>query len=255
MEIGVSATMPRYFIEIFYKGTNYSGFQIQRNANSIQAEIEKSLNIFFKEQFSLTGSSRTDAGVHALSNYFHLDSMSFALYSPERLKKIIYNLNAILPGDIVIKSIYQVADDAHCRFDAVSREYKYYIYQHKDPFQSDRAYYFPYKLDINKLNEAATAILSYHDFTSFSKRNTQVNSFNCNILKSEWAMEQSLLVYKVISNRFLRGMVKGLVGTMLKVGTGKTSIDQFRTIIESRDCTNVIFSVPPQGLFLVNIQY
>src|SRR5665647_1840948 len=122
--------MPRYFIEVFYKGTNYSGFQIQQNANSIQAEIEKSLNIFFKSAFSLTGSSRTDAGVHALSNYFHFDSQSFALFTTERLNRIIYNLNAILPNDIVIKRIYQVADDAHCRFDAVSRGYTYYIYKH-----------------------------------------------------------------------------------------------------------------------------
>ena len=247
--------MPRYFIEVFYKGTNYSGFQIQRNANSIQAEIEKSLNIFFKEPFSLTGSSRTDAGVHALGNFFHFDSQSFALFSTKRLNRIIYNLNAILPVDIVIKSIYQVADDAHCRFDAVSREYRYYIYQQKDPFQSDRAYYYPYKLDIGILNEAATALLSYQDFTSFSKRNTQVTSFKCDILKSEWAIEQNLLVYNVQSNRFLRGMVKGLVGTMLKAGTGKISVAEFCKIIESKDCSNADFSVPPQGLFLVNVQY
>ncbi len=247
--------MPRYFIEVFYKGTNYSGFQIQRNANSIQAEIEKSLNIFFKEKFSLTGSSRTDAGVHALRNYFHFDCQSLALYAAERLNRIIYNLNAILPGDIVIKRIYKVADDAHCRFDAVSREYKYFIYQHKDPFQSDRAYYYPYKLDLGILNQAATALISYQDFTSFSKRNTQVASFNCDLLKSEWTMEQNLLVYNIKANRFLRGMVKGLVGTMLKAGTGKISVAEFCKIIESKDCTNADFSVPPQGLFLVNVLY
>ena len=133
--------MPRFFIEVFYKGTNYSGFQVQENANSIQSEVEKSLSVFFKESFSLTGSSRTDAGVHALSNYFHFDSSLLSSYTPQRLNRAIYNLNAILPADIVIKRIYPVKDDAHCRFDAVSREYKYFIYQQKDPFQSDRAYY------------------------------------------------------------------------------------------------------------------
>ncbi len=247
--------MARYFIEIFYKGTHYSGFQIQQNANSVQAEVENSLQIFFKTSFSLTGSSRTDAGVHALTNFFHFDSEMLYSYKTENFNRIIYNLNSILPDDIVIKRIYKVNDDAHCRFDAISREYKYFIYQHKDPFQSDRAYYYPYKLDLNKLNEAARALFSFQDFTSFSKRNTQVHSFNCNIIKSVWTMEKSLVVYNVISNRFLRGMVKGLVGTMLKVGTGKISIDQFFEIIESKDCATANFSVPPQGLFLVNVQY
>ena len=247
--------MARYFIEVFYRGTHYSGFQIQQNANSIQAEVEKSLQIFFKSSFSLTGSSRTDAGVHALTNFFHFDSEILSSYKTENLNRVIYNLNSILPDDIVIKRVYKVADDAHCRFDAISREYKYFIYQHKDPFQSDRAYYYPYKLDLNKLNEAARALFSFRDFTSFSKRNTQVHSFNCSIIKSEWAIEQNLLVYNVISNRFLRGMVRGLVGTMLKVGTGKISIDQFCKIIESTDCTGADFSVPPQGLFLINVQY
>ena len=173
----------------------------------------------------------------------------------KRLERIIYNLNSILPDDIVIKRIYQVADDAHCRFDAVAREYKYYIYQDKDPFQSDRAYYYPYKLDMEILNKAATMLLSYQDFTSFSKRNTQVKSFICNIYKSEWIKEQNIFVYNVKANRFLRGMVRGLVGTMLKVGTGKISIDEFCKIVESKDCTNADFSVPPQGLFLINVQY
>ncbi|MEO7768562.1 MAG: tRNA pseudouridine(38-40) synthase TruA [Ferruginibacter sp.] len=247
--------MPRYFIEVFYKGTHYSGFQIQQNANSIQAEIEKALSILIKLKVSLTGSSRTDAGVHALSNYFHFDFPQLINGAKSQSDKFIYSLNAILPGDIVVKRISQVADDAHCRFDAISREYKYYIYQEKDPFQSERAYYYPYPLDMTILNKAASAILSFHDFTSFSKRNTQVKSFACNILKSEWRLEHDLLVYNVISDRFLRGMVKGLVGTMLKVGVGRISLDEFHKIIESRDCANADFSVPPQGLFLVNVQY
>lgn len=247
--------MPRYFIEVLYKGTHYSGFQIQQNANSIQAEIEKALSIFFKATFSLTGSSRTDAGVHAYMNFFHFDSNALTIYAPDQLAKISYNLNAILPDDIVIKKIYLVKSDAHCRFDAIGREYRYYIYQGKDPFFSDRAFYYPYQLDLLLLNEAAMALCSYQDFTAFSKRNTQVTHFECVMVKSEWVMEGNLLVYNVKANRFLRGMVKGLVGTMLKVGTGKISVSEFCAIVESRDCSKADFSVPPQGLFLANVLY
>ena len=247
--------MLRYFIEVLYKGTRYAGFQIQQNANSIQAEIEKALSIFFKATFSLTGSSRTDAGVHAFSNFFHFDSSYLATYTPDRLEKIVYNLNAILPDDIVIKKIYLVKSDAHCRFDATGREYKYCIYQLKDPFQSDRAFYYPYQLDLQLLNDAAMVLLSYRDFTAFSKRNTQVTNFECSIVKSEWTIEDNLLFYNVQANRFLRGMVKGLVGTMLKVGTGKITVSEFCAIIESKDCSQADFSVSPQGLFLVNVIY
>jgi len=247
--------MPRYFIEVFYKGTHYSGFQIQQNANSIQAEIEQALLIFLKGEVSLTGSSRTDAGVHAFSNFFHFDSILLDHYSTESIEKMIYNLNAILPADIVVKKIYQVKSDAHCRFDAISREYKYFIYHQKDPFLSDRAFYYPYGLDLKLLNAAASAIYLYKDFTSFSKRNTQVTNFECSILKSEWVFENNLLVYNVKANRFLRGMVKGLVGSMLKVGSGKTSLSEFCTIIESKDCSRVDFSVPAHGLSLVSVTY
>lgn len=246
----------RYFIETSYKGTAYSGFQVQQNSNTIQGEIEKALSIYFKRTFHLTGSSRTDAGVHALQNYFHFDtgellSASFNL----QLKDSVYHLNAILSRDIVIKRIFSVKDDAHCRFDALSREYQYFIYQQKDPFLEDRAFYYPYKLDMDKLNEAAGILLNKKDFTSFSKRNTQVNNFNCDIIKSEWNLNNETLVYAVKGNRFLRGMVKGLVGTMLHVGTQKISLSDFKDIIESRDCTKADFSVPPHGLFLIKVEY
>jgi tRNA pseudouridine38-40 synthase len=247
--------MSRYFIELFYKGTNYAGFQIQQNANSIQAEIEKALTIYYKYPFSLTGSSRTDAGVHALSNYLHFDTEELDSVTAEALDKSVYHMNAILPGDIVIKRLYKVKDDAHCRFDAISREYKYYIYQHKTPFLSDRAFFFPYNLDIHKLNQAAALLLTHEDFTSFSKKNTQVKTFQCKLSKSVWQEENDMLVFTVKGNRFLRGMVRGLVGTMLKVGTSKISIDDFRKIIEDKDSSKVDFSVPPQGLFLVNVAY
>jgi tRNA pseudouridine38-40 synthase len=243
--------MPRYFIEVSYKGTNYSGFQVQKNANSIQAEIEKALSIFFKQPFILTGSSRTDAGVHALQNYFHFDS-----YIPlEEKKGFIYNLNSILPADIVIKRIFQVDENAHCRFDALSREYKYYIFRNKNPFLQDRSFYYPYPLDIDKLNEAAQLLMLYKDFTSFSKRNTQVKDFICNIKKSKWIPENETLIYHVEANRFLRGMVKGLVGTMLRVGTGKLSLAEFEEIIKNKDCTKADFSVDSKGLFLIAVNY
>lgn len=245
--------MLRYFIEVAYKGTKYAGFQIQQNANSIQAEIENALKVFFKQYISLTCSSRTDAGVHALSNYFHFDAVS--LPSQEVLNNITYNLNAILPTDIVVKRIYQVAANAHSRFDAHSRYYRYSVYQHKNPFIEDTAYYYPYKLNIDKLQAAATVLKGYTDFTSFSKRNTQVKTFNCTILKSDWSFQDDCTMYSVEANRFLRGMVRGLVGTMLKVGTGKISITDFKNIIESKDCTKADFSVPPQGLFLLNVRY
>jgi len=240
--------MPRYFIEVSYKGTNYSGFQVQQNANSVQAEVEKALQIYFKQKFELTGSSRTDAGVHALQNFFHFDAAT-------TINDEVYNLNAILPGDIVIKSIKEVKPDAHCRFDAVSREYWYYIYQQKQPFIQDRAYYYPYSLDIDLLQNVAKEIMQHTDFTSFSKRNTQVKSFLCTIYESEWITEADCLVYKIKANRFLRGMVKGLVGTMLQAGRGKLSVDGLRAIIEGKDCTRADFSVPSHALFLCKVEF
>ena len=247
----------RYFIEISYKGTAYSGFQVQQNSNTIQAEVEKALTILFKQPFSLTGSSRTDAGVHALQNYFHFD-VEHTIEDDEpgkQLHQSVYHLNAILPADIVVKRIFRVADEMHSRFDALSREYQYFIYKTKDPFLEDRAYYFPYTINIQKLNECAGILLNETDFTSFSKRNTQVHNFNCQIKTSEWKEDKNLLIYTVRSNRFLRGMVKALVGTMLRVGSEKITVEDFKKIIASRDCRKADFSVPSHGLFLVNVSF
>jgi tRNA pseudouridine38-40 synthase len=240
--------MPRYFIEVSYKGTNYSGFQVQQNANSIQAEIEKALKIFYKEEYKLTGSSRTDAGVHAIQNYFHFDTES-------SIKDGVYHLNAILPTDIVIKRIFLVPGQSHCRFDALSREYVYNIYQQKDPFLEDRAYFLPYSVNIDMLQQAAVELLNHSDFATFSKKNTQTKTTICSILSSEWKQEADFLSYHVSGNRFLRGMVRGMVGTMLKVGRNKLSIEQFINTIKSKDCSKADFSVPPQGLFLYKINF
>jgi tRNA pseudouridine38-40 synthase len=247
--------MHRYFVEVSYKGTNYSGFQVQQNANSIQAEVEKALKTYFRTAFELTGSSRTDAGVHALQNYFHFDSVHLLIAGKEAAEKALYHLNAILPADIVIKSIKEVAANAHCRFDAVSRAYRYYIYQHKDPFQVERAWYYPYTIDIDLLQQAAGELMKYEDFTSFSKRNTQVFTFNCTLIKSQWLYENGCYIYSVEANRFLRGMVRGLVGTMLQVGRNRKTLEQFKNIIEAKDCTKVDFAVPAHGLYLVNVNY
>ncbi len=239
----------RYFLEVSYKGTRYSGFQVQQNANTIQAEIEKAFEIFFQIKINLTGSSRTDTGVHALQNFFHFD------FDTQINSDILYSLNAILPADIVLKNVSLVSEISHCRFDAISREYKYYIYQSKNPFLNDRAFYFPYKIDIELIKEAASIVKGYSDFTSFSKRNTQVKSFHCNIIESEWQIEQDNLVYRIKANRFLRGMVRALTATMLLVGRNKINLSQFKVIIESKDCTKASFAVPPHGLFLFSVDY
>lgn len=241
--------MPRYFLEVSYKGTAYSGFQSQENANTIQAEVETAFEILQKERLVMTGSSRTDAGVHALQNFFHFD------YEGIVNPKFVYKINAILPADIVVKNIRQVSNEAHCRFDALSREYKYFIYQHKNPFLADRAYYFPFTLDMELMQQAAVILKEYSDFTSFSKRNTQVKTFQCSILESRWIEENGCLVYNVKANRFLRGMVRALTATMLKVGRGKMSVDEFRQVIEAKDCTKASFAVPAHGLFLVSVLY
>jgi tRNA pseudouridine38-40 synthase len=240
----------RYFLEVSYKGTEYSGFQSQHNTGkTIQAEIEKAFLVLQKEVVALTSSSRTDAGVHALQNFFHFD------YEGIPHEHFVYKMNAILPDDIVIHKLIPVAAGAHSRFDALSREYKYFIYRRKDPFLRDRAFYFPYKLDMDKLVAAAMIVKEYEDFTSFSKRNTQVKTFQCRIMESEWVWEEDCLVYRVKGNRFLRGMVRALTATMLKVGREKLSLAEFREVIEARDCTKASFAVPAQGLFLVAIDY
>jgi tRNA pseudouridine38-40 synthase len=241
--------MPRYFLEVSYKGTNYSGFQIQENAGSVQEEMEKALAVYFRNDIALTGSSRTDTGVHATQNFFHFDWEG--IIDP----LVIYNLNAILPGDIVVSSLFPVEPTAHCRFDALSRDYKYYIYRDKNPFLADRAYYFPYTLDREKLAAAAETILRYNDFTAFSKRRTQVKSFQCTILESKWEVEEDCLIFHVSANRFLRGMVRGLVGTMLQVGRLKLSVAEFEEVIQRRDNKLVDFSAPGHGLFLFRVNY
>lgn len=241
--------MNRYFIEVAYKGEQYSGFQVQDNAHTVQAEVDNALSILFREKIVSTGSSRTDAGVNAQQNFLHFDT-ELPLHA-----QFLYKINAILPEDVVLKGIYRVPEDAHSRFAALSRSYEYTLYTRKDPFMKDRGYFFPYKMDMGALQAAAAIIKEYADFTTFSKRNTQVKTFICAIAESEWTATDERVVYNVTANRFLRGMVRGLVGTMLRVGRGKLSLEEFRAAIESRDCTKADFAVPPQGLFLMKVSY
>lgn len=241
--------MARYFLEVAYRGTAYSGFQSQENANTIQQEVEQAFRTLQRNAVVLTGSSRTDAGVHAMQNFFHFD------FESPLHPQFVYKINAILPSDIVVRSVQQVADDAHCRFDASSRVYEYFIYRSKDPFLEDRAWYFPYTLNREALQEAAALLMRYHDFTSFSKRNTQVKTFECSIMESSWRQQQDCLVYRVRANRFLRGMVRALVATMLQVGRGTLSLEDFTAVIDAKDCTRTSFAAPAHGLFLVEVCY
>lgn len=239
----------RYFIEVAYDGARYCGFQVQENANTIQAEVERALSTFYGEPFALTGSSRTDTGVHALQNFFHFDTKHVIK------NHNIYNLNAILPEDIVIQNIFSVPEDAHCRFQATYRKYQYFIYRKKNPFLRDQAWFYPYTLNIDLLNEAARVITEQEDFTSFSKRNTQVKTKLCKVEESFWEIKNDQFIYTVRANRFLRGMVRGLVATMLQVGRGKISIAEFINIIEAKDCSKADFSAPGHGLFLVEVGF
>jgi tRNA pseudouridine38-40 synthase len=241
--------MSRYFLELSYKGTAYSGFQVQANANSIQAEIEKAFSIYFRQPVLMTGASRTDAGVHARQNYFHFDFEE--TIGPDA----VYRLNAILPEDISIRSICGVPAGAHCRYDAVSREYRYYLYGKKDPFLRDRAYYYPYRVEWGLMQEAADRVKGITEFSSFCKRNTQVNHFRCSVLESEWERDGDCQVYHIRANRFLRGMVRGLTGTMLLVGRGSISLEDFGKIAEGKDRSKVNFNVPAKGLFLEKLRY
>lgn len=241
----------RYFIELSYKGTAYSGFQIQDNAPTIQGFVQQALNTILNSALVLTGSSRTDAGVHALQNYFHFD-----INQPiADTDKLAYQLNAILPHDIAIKKITPVEQDRHARFSAVSREYKYCITSFKDPFLIDTAYRYTQPVNIQLLHEAAERIQHNKDFSSFSKLNTQVFTNNCDVYKSEWYYEKDILVYNVKANRFLRGMVRALVATMLKIGSGKISMEEFNTIITSHDCNKAYFDAPAKGLYLIAVDF
>lgn len=240
--------MGRYFLEVAYKGTAYSGFQVQENSNTIQAEVEKAFSTVQRTVISLTGSSRTDAGVHALQNFFHFDFAD--VFHPQ----LVYKMNAVLPKDIVVKQIAVVHNSAHARFDATSREYEYRIYKNKNPFLTDGALYYPYTLDLDLMETAANLIAGQTNFFAFSKSNTQVKNFNCVLYESRWLQKGELYIYSIKGNRFLRGMVRSLTATMLMIGRNKFSMEDLdRLFVGCSEKSKL--STPAHGLYLMKVNF
>jgi len=239
----------RFFIEFSYKGTNYHGWQVQPNANTVQAEINKALSTILNTKIEVMGAGRTDAGVHATQMYAHFD-YNTSFDAP----KMIMKLNSFLKNDIAIHAIFPVDTDAHCRFDAISRVYKYNIVQSKSPFADD-AYFVHKKLDVTAMNMACDYFLGKQDFTSFSKANTQTFTNDCTIFFAEWKQENDVLVFTIKADRFLRNMVRAIVGTLLEVGIGKISADDVKDIIAQKNRCLAGTSTPANALFLSKIEY
>jgi len=241
----------RYYIELSYKGTNYHGWQIQPNAISIQEDLNNALSTLLRENIETVGAGRTDAGVHARFFVAHFDSSNPNIDA----ENIVHRLNKFLSQDIAVKKIYKVDNSAHSRFDALSRTYKYYICKNKDPFNKDFSYYFPFELDINKINQACKTLFNYNDFTCFSKLHTDTKTNNCKIIMAECIGKNDMIIFTISADRFLRNMVRAIVGTLIEVGQNKISINEFIQIIESKNRSNAGKSVPAKGLFLENIEY
>ena len=240
----------RYFIEISYRGKKYHGWQIQPDASSIQEEINIAVSVVLQEEISVLGAGRTDTGVHAEQMFAHFDTK-------KRLDaNYVHKFNSVLPEDIVIHALQKVADDKHARFDALSRSYQYKIWLGRNPFLLDNTWQIHYqKLDVEAMNEAAQLLLEYENFQAFSKVRTEVKTFNCNVTEAVWVKNGSELVFHISANRFLRNMVRAIVGTLIDVGKHKISIEDFRTIILSQDRSSAGLSVPAKGLYLTKIIY
>lgn len=243
--------MQRYFIRLSYIGTHYSGWQIQENAVSVQEKLNQAITVISGEPVQTTGCGRTDTGVHATVFYAHFD-----LSGPVAdASKFIYQLNAILPDDIGVHEMIPVEPSAHARFDATSRSYNYFISLTKNPFVHDFAHFIPFSPNREAMNEAGLLLTRHTDFSSFSKSNTQVKTNNCKISSAKWEIRNELLVFNISADRFLRGMVRAIVGTMLEIGNGKLSISELNDILESRNRSNAGVSVPARGLYLCNVSY
>ncbi len=240
----------RYFIEISYRGKKYHGWQIQPDANSIQEELNSAVSVVLQEEISVLGAGRTDTGVHAEQMFAHFDT-------EKRLDaNYVHKFNSVLPEDIVIHALQKVADHKHARFDALSRSYQYKIWLGRNPFLLDNAWQIHYqKLDVEAMNKAAQLLLEYENFQAFSKVRTEVKTFNCDVTEAVWVQNGSELVFHISANRFLRNMVRAIVGTLIDVGKHKISIEDFRTIILSQDRSSAGLSVPAKGLYLTKIIY
>jgi tRNA pseudouridine38-40 synthase len=242
--------MNRYFLEIKYDGTNYHGWQIQKNSNTIQAEINSALSTILQQKIMVYGAGRTDSGVHAKQLFAHFDLETELIGTP-----FLFKLNSFLPEDISCTTIKQVNEEAHARFSATARSYEYWITPSKDPFCNNRAYFLPYNLDLDLMNEACKELLGEHDFSCFSKSNTDTFTNNCNITSAKWEHKNELIVFTITANRFLRNMVRAIVGTLLTIGQHKATINDLQRILASKNRSNAGTSAPAYGLYLTKVHY
>lgn len=240
----------RYFIELSYNGKNYHGWQIQPNAISVQEVLEKALSTLLRVKTGVVGAGRTDTGVHASQIFAHFDTENRVDEN-----EFTYKLNSILPKTIVVDKVFRVTDDSHARFHAVKRSYEYKIITKKDPFLHEYTHLMKLPLDVDKMNKAAHILLNYTNFKCFSKVKTEVHTFNCDITKAIWVKENNQLVFHITANRFLRNMVRAIVGTLLNVGLGKIEVSAIHEIIKSEDRGAAGVSVPAQGLYLTKVEY
>jgi len=243
--------MKRYLLDLSYKGTEFHGWQLQNNAITIQGEIERVMSMILREQIRIVGAGRTDTGVHAKFYVAHFDIENEISDN----KKLVSKLNKILHKDISIKKIEEVSNEFHSRFDAKSRTYEYHIHLYKNPFLNDLSAFLYFLPDVQKMNEACNILFDYEDFTSFAKLNSGAKTNLCKIYFAEWKQENDKLIFTIKANRFLRNMVRAIVGTLLEVGRGKININDFRQIIESKNRSSAGQSVPACGLYLTDIEY
>ncbi len=240
----------RFLFEITYSGKNYHGWQSQSNARGVQQVVEEVLSKLMREEISIVGSGRTDTGVHCAQQFFHADISKDFDHGT-----LIIRLNSFLPKDIAIRSIRQVKPEVSARYGALERTYEYHITRVKNPLLDGQAFYFFKPLDLPTLKQAAALLTGTHDFECFSKVKTDVNHFICDVKQARWNQKGDLLVFTVTANRFLRGMVRAIVGTLLDVGAGKTTLDDFRAILKSKDRKRAGMNVPPEGLYLMKVIY
>lgn len=233
-----------------YFGKFYHGWQNQPNAITVQQILEETFSKLLRRPIALVAAGRTDAGVHARQLFAHFDFDKI-----EDRKDLIYRLNAFLPEDIAVQEIYNVPGDAHARFDAVERTYEYWVVQEKNPFYMDTAHYVKHPLDVDMMNRAAAILKEYGDFECFSKSHTDVKTYLCQIKKAVWEKEGNKLVFTISADRFLRNMVRAIVGTLLDVGLGKSTLEDVRAVIESKDRGKAGVSVPAKGLYLTKVLY
>lgn len=240
----------RYFIELSYNGTKYHGWQIQPDMVSVQEKLNNAISTVLQSKIEVVGAGRTDTGVHAVQMFAHFNTEILIE------NNFVHKLNSILPNDISVDKVFEVLEDKHARFDAKSRSYEYRIWLGRNPFLLDFSWQIhSQKPDLSKMNAAAILLLEYENFQTFSKVKTEVHTFNCNVTAAFWRQEGNLLIFHISANRFLRNMVRAIVGTLVDVGLGKISKAEFRQIIESKNRSNAGLSVPAKGLFLTQIKY